>query len=375
MSNEQDDDLGIVEDLNEKKDSMDKEKLKIIVIGLLLITVIGYMLYSTFKPKKEIEKKVTHQKVNIQKREFNLPKSPPVTIPVQNEKPKELPMTPFGEDEKPKPVFHVNKNTRGSIINFNTRVKKEPKENTVPNQIDVNFYGKKSKATTPKTVNSKTKNPTMYTGGDYAIAGVSRQDPNLSLAKGAYIECTMLTRIVSSYSGNTKCVTSEDIYSTNGVTLLMEKGSTVTGHFKGGNMENGVDRLFVIWDEIRTPNNVVVNIASHATGQLGATGMDGYVDNHWGMRFGAAVMVSILDIGFEVAKNEYMNNSMRRNRDANISYVNQNYTRSASPITNMANTALSQFINIKPTFYKNQGDVVGIYVEKDLDFSKVYRLK
>jgi len=41
----------------------------------------------------------------------------------------------------------------------------------------------------------------------------------------------------------------------------------------------------------------------------------------------------------------------------------------------MANTALSQFINIKPTFYKNHGDVVGMYVEKDLDFSKVYRLK
>jgi len=143
-------------------------------------------------------------------------------------------------------------------------------------------------------------------------------------------------------------------------------------------MENGVDRLFVIWDEIRTPNNVVINIASNAIGELGATGVDGYVDNHWGMRFGAAVMVSVLDIGFEVAKNEYMNNSMKRNRDANTSNVNnlnQNYPQSLSPITNMANIALSQFVNIKPTFYKNQGDVVGIYVEKDLDFSKVYRLK
>jgi len=174
----------------------------------------------------------------------------------------------------------------------------------------------------------------------------------------------METRIVSSYSGNTKCITSEDTYSTNGVTLLIEKGSTVTGHFKGGSMENGVERLFVIWDEIRTPNNVVVNIDSHAIGELGATGVDGYVDNHWAMRFSAAVLVSILDIGSEILKSEYS----QANDNASLGSGN-------NQVKSMSNTALNKFIDIKPTFYKNHGDVVGIYIEKDLDFSKVYRLK
>ena len=41
---------------------------------------------------------------------------------------------------------------------------------------------------------------------------------------------------------------------------------------------------------------------------------------------------------------------------------------------NMANTALEKFIDIKPTLYKNQGDIVGIYVNRDVDFSKVYKL-
>ena len=40
----------------------------------------------------------------------------------------------------------------------------------------------------------------------------------------------------------------------------------------------------------------------------------------------------------------------------------------------MANTALEKFINIEPTLYKNQGDIVGVYVNRDIDFSKVYRL-
>jgi len=361
---ELDDNLGIVDDLTEKNDSIDKEKLKIVLVGTLLIGVLGYMVYSTFKTKEVEKVNFNHKTVNIKKKKFD---APPYTLPkVEKPKPKELPMTPFSKPKKPM-VLKVSKNTRGSIINFNTPVKSTKTQEINPNQIDVSFYDN----ATPKPIVQDNlprgkKQPTMYRGGDYAIAGVSRQDPNLSLAKGAYIECTMVTRIVSSYSGNTKCITSEDIYSTNGVTLLMEKGSTVTGHFKGGSIENGVERLFVIWDEIRTPNNVVINIASQATGKLGATGVGGYVDNHWGMRFGAAVMVSILDIGAEALRDKYT----RGDNNDNITFQ-----QSGSSITNMANTALNQFISIKPTFYKNHGDVVGIYVEKDLDFSKVYRLK
>ncbi len=368
---ELDDELGIKEDLNEKKNHFIKQKLEIVGVIILVLLIIAYIGYTFFYSSNIEEKTDKKQPITVSEKEFELPVKK-IEKSEKSVKKKPLPMSPLAPDEEPKKKLSISKSSRKSIISFST----PPKEKKVPNnQVEINLYDKKAPILNAKKEITTSKAPTMYTGGDYAIAGVSRQDPNLSLAKGAYIECTMLTRIVSSYSGNTKCVTSEDIYSTNGVTLLMEKGSTVTGHFKGGNMQNGVDRLFVIWDEIRTPNNVVINIASNSTGQLGATGVDGYVDNHWGMRFGAAVMVSILDIGFEVAKNEYMNNSMRRNRDANISNVNQNYQQSLSPITNMANTALSQFINIKPTFYKNQGDVVGIYVEKDLDFSKVYRLK
>ena len=42
--------------------------------------------------------------------------------------------------------------------------------------------------------------------------------------------------------------------------------------------------------------------------------------------------------------------------------------------SNMANIALEKFINIKPTVYKQHGDLVGAYVNRDIDFSKVYKL-
>jgi len=364
-----DDELGIKQDLQEDQSNLAKERLNIILMAALLLAFVGYMIYSLIQPKEAKVETKDGPLVNIQKKKFLPPPPPPTPPVVKKEEVKELPMSPFSPPEKKKVPLHVDKGARGSLITFNTNTQKESKkEESDPNKFDINFYNKallQGTQNIKKATSSAKKKPSIYRGGDYAIAGVSRQNPNLSLAKGAYIECTMVTRIVSSYSGNTKCITSEDIYSTNGVTLLMEKGSTVTGHFKGGSLENGIERLFVIWDEIRTPNNVVVNIDSQATGKLGATGVDGYVDNHWAMRFGAAVLVSILDIGAESIKAKYTNGD-----NSNV-----NFGQSASPIQNMANTALAQFINIKPTFYKNHGDVVGIYVEKDLDFSKVYRLK
>ena len=40
----------------------------------------------------------------------------------------------------------------------------------------------------------------------------------------------------------------------------------------------------------------------------------------------------------------------------------------------MASIALENFINIKPTLYKNHGELVGVYVNRDIDFSRVYKL-
>lgn len=356
-----DDNLGIREDLKEKNNHLVRQKLQILFPFVLGIGIISYMVYTTFfntQIKEEEEKKNI---TNIEAKQFEVPLK--IAKPIEKTR-VELPMSPNVPDI-PKKTSSVSKSSRGTIISFNDPQLKETKPT---NQLDVNLINNPLGLPNPTQVAANPLPPmqkkvTMYRGGEYAIAGVSRQDPNLSLAKGSYIECVMLTRIVSSYSGNTKCITSEDIYSTNGVTLLMEKGSTVTGHFKGGSLESGVERLFVIWDEIRTPNNVVINIDSQASGELGATGISGYVDNHWSMRFGAAVLVSILDIGAEAFKNKYTDN-----KDVSISQGN-------SPVKTMANTALNQFINIKPTFYKNHGDIVGIYIEKDLDFSQVYRLK
>ena len=43
-------------------------------------------------------------------------------------------------------------------------------------------------------------------------------------------------------------------------------------------------------------------------------------------------------------------------------------------VSEMATETLKRFIDVEPTLYKNQGDKAAIYVNKDIDFSKVYEL-
>ena len=43
--------------------------------------------------------------------------------------------------------------------------------------------------------------------------------------------------------------------------------------------------------------------------------------------------------------------------------------------SNLAEKVLEATINIPPLLYQNQGSIVGVYVARDVDFSKVYALE
>lgn len=198
-------------------------------------------------------------------------------------------------------------------------------------------------------------------------ASVNAYDPNLLLPKGTYIGCSLNTKLVSTIKGSISCTISENVYSQNGNTLLIEKGSKMIGFFNSGQLNDGMDRIFVVWQEIRTPNNINIPVASGATDELGGSGIKGYIDHHWLQRFGAAILLSVIDDAMNVALNGGTGNRNNQNKD---------YTENTRETTrDMADTALQKFINIEPTLYRNHGDLVAVYVNRDIDFSKVYKLR
>jgi len=183
---------------------------------------------------------------------------------------------------------------------------------------------------------------------------------NFMLAKGSFIDCSLQTNLDSTVPGMTACVVTRNIYSDNGKVLLVERGSTITGEYQS-NMRQGMARIFVLWSRIKTPNGIVIDLDSPGTDPLGGAGLPGYIDNHFWQRFGGALMLSLVD---DVARYATQQNG------TNNGQINFSNTGEASQ--NMAAEALKNTINIPPTLNKNQGEQVGVYVARDLDFSSVY---
>ena len=222
------------------------------------------------------------------------------------------------------------------------------------------------------TNNIEADSSDLYSGDTFtpSVAKMSQFNPDFLLPKGSYIGCSLDTRFVSSLSGSTSCTVSQNIYSSNGNVLLIEKGSKLFGTFKGGDASDGTSRYFVIWQEIRTPNHLKIPLNSGASDELGGAGLEGEIDHKWMMRFGSSILLSAVDDVFNVLAWKLTNKDGGSNSGNQIDYT-ENTRDNAS---NMANIALEKFINIKPTVYKQHGDLVGAYVNRDIDFSKVYKL-
>ncbi|MGC6738308.1 TrbI/VirB10 family protein, partial [Escherichia coli] len=125
-------------------------------------------------------------------------------------------------------------------------------------------------------------------------------------------------------------------------------------------------RMFVMWEQLRTPDNKRIDMVNTAAaGPLGEAGIDGWIDSHFWERFGGSLMLSMVqDVAAAAADNA-------PGKDRNVDYTEN----SRQAMAEMAKVALENSINIPPTMYKNQGDIITIMVGEDIDFSDIYELK
>lgn len=215
--------------------------------------------------------------------------------------------------------------------------------------------------------NSKLGNmlkPTITTG---TMAG-SLGNLNLVLTKGTFIQCYLKTRLDTQVAGMTSCVIPRNVYSANGRVVLIEKGSEVTGEFQNA-AEMGMNRIFILWTRITTPKGVFINVDSPATDPLGGSGVAGKVNNHWWKRFGNALLFSMIQDGMSSGF-ERLSRNDKNGDNSNIVYSNSQNTSDE-----IVKEILKSTSNIPPTIYKNQGDPVGIYLARDLNFASVYKLR
>jgi type IV secretion system protein VirB10 len=159
----------------------------------------------------------------------------------------------------------------------------------------------------------------------------------------------------------TTCVMATDTFGVDGKVVLLERGTKLVGETRG-QVQQGAARVFVLWNEARTPTGVIVPLASPGADELGRSGLPGAVDRHFWERFGAAILVSIIDGGIQAAVQSSRSSS-------NTVLVNPSATQ------DVMTEVLKGTIGIGPTVRKQQGDRIQVLVARDLDFRTVYELR
>jgi type IV secretion system protein VirB10 len=183
----------------------------------------------------------------------------------------------------------------------------------------------------------------------------------LLLPKGAFIDCTLETAIDSTLPGMTTCIIATDTFGIDGKVVLLERGTKLVGETRG-QVQQGAARVFVLWTEARTPKGVIVPLASPGADELGRSGLPGAVDRHFWERFGAAMLVSVIDGAVQAA--------VQSSRSGTGTVI-VNPSASQDVLTEV----LKSTVNIPPTVVKQQGDRIQVLVARDLDFRSVYELR
>lgn len=215
------------------------------------------------------------------------------------------------------------------------------------------------------------------------------------VAQGTMIRGVLETALQSDLPGMVRAVVTENVWSFDGRRVLIPAGSRLVGEYKSG-IAQGQTRVFVVWTRMLRSDGVSVQLGSNGTDDLGRAGNAGFVDNHYLERFGSAVMLSLVG-GVSQFLSAYGQNTNNTNGNGTIitttdpvtgivtqtqTGVNQNQLslqarqiaaqNVSQTLTNIAQDALRNSINIPPTIYLDQGTRIIVFVRRDLDFSALY---
>lgn len=351
-----------------KKSAKDNflKKILFVAVAVIIVAIAGLKIYQKYKapPKEETDKTIKTKEATMNKRN-NLGQE---VDPFRTEEPEQPTVEDRGNDNpfassgtgttpQTAPVAFSRAlavTAEGGQAGSNTRTRKEEKA-----------FGTVSSESSLAQTKDEAGNDS-----ESEVTAVKRipYNPDLYIPENTPISCALTRRFVSDVAGKLQCVLTDDVYSASKKIRLLDKGSTASLVYKTGMLNHGQARVFVMATKIRTqqpPFMDVPLVDTDAAGELGEAGVDGWIDTHFKDRFlGAAMLGMIPDIANAATDNV-------ASTDRNTDYT-QN---SREAFAELAKTAFENSVNIPPTIYKNQGEIITLITGRDIDFSKVYTLK
>ncbi len=331
-------------------------------VALAVVAFVGFALWSMGGEGKrqdnaQPERVVIRQTTNFEPAKEKLEPVPPVPdvklpTPVVTEEVKED--DPLLDSARRAPVIAYSSGQKNATSHRDTENPPiSADSNFIP--LDGNTMGQNTANADEQRFNGLLR-PTRLEGSRAGTLG----NRNFIVAMGTSIPCVLETAVASDQPGFTSCVINRDVLSDNGRVVLMEKGTQVLGEYRGG-LQRGQKRLFVLWNRAKTPNGS----SSHwpRRRRMRSAGRRRRLRRN--PLVGAVWKCALLSIVGDATS--YANNRLQ---DSDVDKQN---TTSAGQ--QAAAIAVEQSTNISPTLSKHQGELVSIFVARDLDFSRVYRLR
>ncbi|MBT9445589.1 MAG: TrbI/VirB10 family protein [Hyphomonadaceae bacterium] len=182
---------------------------------------------------------------------------------------------------------------------------------------------------------------------------------DVTLPEGAFIAATLETAIQSDLPGSIRAVVARDVYAADGTRVLIPRGSRLVGAYRAG-LVRGQSRVFASWTRMIRPDGVSVALDAPAADGAGRAGAAGRRDTHFLERFGAGVLLSLID-GAVVAA---ANNAGDRDETRIV-------LQSGGDFSGAAAIALANAVDIAPTVHVAPGTRLQVFVNRDIDFSGV----
>ena len=147
---------------------------------------------------------------------------------------------------------------------------------------------------------------------------------------------------------------SEDIWSADASQIILPKGSRLIGRYESG-LSQGQSRVLIAWSRAVTPDHRSIALNSSGVDGLGRAGLSGDVDQHFGTKFEAAFLISIVSAIGQFGANAVLPRAE----------VREALNTGSETVTETASDALGEFLSIPPTIHVDQGTPINVFVQQD----------
>lgn len=266
------------------------------------------------------------------------------------------------ETQEPPVILPVQNNVSSSFDNNNSGDKPlTPEQRRLQGSVLVDFH---ENTRNESQINDEGDDSDFLQGATFNNGSVKKvKNRQYLLSAATSISCVLKTKIVTSYPSVTLCQITKDIYSDDGKTVLIRKGAQLQGE-QTKVMQQGIARVFVNWTTVKD-ENINVRIDALGADSLGASGLPAWVDSHFWDRFKGAILLSFIQDAISAGTSQLAKQ--------NNSTVNMSNTENSTK--EIAKMALENSINIAPTAYVNQGEMLTVIVPRNIDFSSIFEVR